>query len=266
MPRTAVLFCICLGLCNAIARAQSSHRSREAEHRGVIRFQIEDDRLNGSDDGHTYSLRLFLEWPHRRPATAVSINFESLTRRNENTRLDLLGIDATLKYPVWRGGRFGFSGGIAVNGDLGGESVQNTLHRWLNEPELHLAYPDTYSFGLTGGGSLDQKLAEFDGFGLTGSGSARVASGAAPSWVQGGVYLGRPVIYSRQMKLEIQFGISVHDFFWLDDVLKPYYGEGYSLDSRLFFEWKRLAINAFFFSDPYGIDQSIFGVGFGVLF
>jgi len=261
-----ILLGACLGLCKVDALAEAANQNQKVSLQRIIRFQIENDRVGGSDDGHTHSLRLFVEWPNRRPATSISINYESLTRRYENTRVDLLGIDATFAYPVWAGGRFAFSGGVAINGDLGGQSLQNSLHSWLDEASLHLSYPNTYSFGLTAGAHLDQKLADIGGFHLTGSGGAKVASSAAPSWLQGGIYLGRQFIHSRRTMLEIQFGVSANSHFWLDDILKPYYDKGYSLDSRLRFGWKWLAINVFFFSNPYGIDQGILGVGFGFLF
>lgn len=256
----------CLGLCKVDALAGSTNLSQEAKHQRIIRFQIENDRVGGSDDGHTHSLRLFVEWPGRRSATSISINYESLTRRNENTRVDLLGIDAVFAYPVWTDGRFAFSGGVAINGDLGGQALQNNLHSWLNEASLHLAYPRTYSFGLTAGVQLDQKLADIGGFCLTGSGGAKVASGAAPNWVQGRLHLSRRLIHGRQTNLDIQLGVSAFSYFRLDEILKPYYDEGYSLDSRLRFGWKWSAISVFYASNPYGIDQGILGVGFGFLF
>jgi hypothetical protein len=207
-----------------------------------------------------------MEWPDRKPSPSITINYESLTRRNENTRVDLLGIDATFAYPVWSGGRFAFSGGIAINGDLGGQALQNGLHGWLNEPSLNLAYPETHSVGLSAGVQLNQKFADTGGFRLTGVGGIKVASSAAPSWIQGGIYLGRQIIRTRQTILEIHFGVSASSYFWMNKILKPYYDEGYSLDSRLDFGWNWLAINVFYFSNPYGIDQGIFGVGFGFRF
>lgn len=257
---------VCLGLCKTDALAEPANQNHKANYRTFIRFQIENDRVGGTDDDHTQSLRLFVEWPDRKPSPSISINYESLTHRNENTRVDLLGIDAAFAYPVWRGGRFAFSGGVAINGDLGGQALQNGLHSWLNEASLHLAYPDSYSFGLTTGVQLDQKLTEIGGFRLTGAGETKVASKAGPSWVQGGIYLDRQFIHARQTMLEIKFGISANSYFWLDEILKSYYDKGYSLDSRLRFGWKWLAINVFYFSNPYGIDQGILGVGFGFLF
>lgn len=261
-----ILLGACLGLCEGRALAGPANINQEEGRHTIVRFQIENDRVGGTDDGHTHSLRLFAEWPNRRPATSISINYESLTRRYENTRVDLLGIDAAFAYPVWEGGRFEFSGGVAINGDLGGQSLQNGLHGWLNEAPLHLAYPGTYSFGLTGGGRLDQKLADIGGFCLTGSGGAKVASGAAPSWVRGGIYLGRQFIHSRRTMLDAQFGVSAGSYFWLDEILKPYYDEGYSLDFRLRFGYSWFLVNMFYASNPYGIDQSILGVGFGFRF
>ena len=258
-----VLWSVSLGLCEMGALAEPADQENKADHRALVRFQIENDSFGGTDDGHTQSLRFFMEWPDRKPAPSVSINYESLTRRSENTRVDLLGIDATFAYPVWTGGRFAFSGGAAINGDLGGQSLQNSLHGLLNEPGFNLKYPDSYSFGLNAGARLNQMLAELGGFRLTGYGDAKVASNAAPSRIQGGIYLGRQIIRTRQTMLEIQFGVSAGSYFWMDEILKPHYDEGYSLDSRLDFGWNWLAINIFYFSNPYGIDQGIFGVGFG---
>lgn len=261
-----ILLSVCLGLCKANALAEASGKNQEALPHTIIRFQIENDRAGGTDDGHTHSLRFAMEWPGRWPALSIAVHHESLTRRYENSRVDLLGIDTTFAYPAWEGGWFAFSGGVAINGDLGGQALQNSFHGWLNEAALHLEYPDAYCFGLTAGVQLDQKLADIGGFRLTGSGGIKVASNAAPSWVQGGIYLGRQFIHSRQTLLELQFGISANSYFWLDEVLKPYYDEGYSLDSRLGFGWKWLAINVYYNSNPYGIDQGILGVGLGFLF
>lgn len=261
-----ILLGVVLGLCKVDAYAVPGSQSPEAGHRGVVRLQMENDRLSGTDDGHTYSLRLFVEWPARRPATTISIGYESLVRRSENSRVDLLGIDSQFAYPIGTGGRFAFSGGVAINGDLGGQSLQNTFHNWLNESTLSLAYPDAYAFGLTAGARIDQKLTDIGRFRVTGSGDIKVASNAAPSSVQGGIYMGRKFIPSQRTNLEIQFGVSLNNFFWLDGILKPYYDAGYSLDSELRFEWRRLSINLFFYSNPYGIDQGILGVGFGGFF
>jgi hypothetical protein len=244
----------------------TANQSGEPGYPRTIRFQIENDRLSGSDDGHTYSLRLFAEWPNRRPETSVSISYESLTFRKENTRVDLLGMDAAFAYPVWTNGKFAFTGGIAINGDLGGQALQNGVHDLLNEPGFDLDYPDGYSFGLTAGAGLDQNLADIGGFRITGSGNAKVSSSAAPNRVQGGIYLGRRLVNRRHTMLEVQFGVSATGYFWLDGILKPYYDEGYSLDSRLRLGYGWFAINMFFFSNPYGIDQNIFGVGFGFRF
>ncbi len=227
---------------------------------------MENDRLDGSDDGHTHSFRFFMQWPNKRPATSISINYESLTRRYEDARVDLVGIDAAFQYPLWTGGRFAFSGGVAVNGDLGGQSLQNALHGWLNESKLHLAYPDSYAFGLASGAHLDQDLASWSRFRLTASGDVKVASNAAPSWAQGSIYLSRDLARNGPIKFNLQFGVSVYDFFWLDEVLRPYYGRGYNLDSRIRLEWQRLMLNMFYYSDPYGINQSIIGVGIGCFF
>lgn len=261
-----ILLSACLAWCRVEALAGSSNQNQKANHHRIIRFQTENDRVSGSDDGHTYSIRLFAEWPSGRRMTSVSMHFESLTRRKEESRVDLLGIDATFAYPVWAGGSLAFSGGAAINGDLGGQSLQNGLHGLLNESGFNLNYPDTYSFGLTTGARLDQKLAELGGFRLTGSGDAKVASNAAPSRVQGGIYLGRQFIHSRRTMLELQFGVSAYSYFWLDEILMPYYDEGYGLDSRLRFGWRWLEINMFYFSNPYGIDQRIVGLGFGFVF
>ncbi len=269
MPRwwiRIIVLSACWGLIKGDLLAEPANQYQKVNHRRIIRFQIENDRVGSTDDGHTHSLRLYLEWPGRRTTASISINYESLTRRNENTRVDLLGIDAAFAYPVWVGGRFAFSGGIAVNGDLGGQTLQNGFHGWLNESLLHLTYPDAYSFGLTAGLQLDQKLADIGGFRLTGSGKTHVASSAAPSRVQGGFYLGRPFILGRQTSLDIQFGLSAHSYFWLDEILDPYYGQGYSLDSQLHFGWRRLGIDVFHSSNPYGIDQGILGVGFSLRF
>ena len=84
-----VLWSVCLVLCRV--EVGTANQSGEPGYPRTIRFQIENDRLSGSDDGHTYSLRLFAEWPNRRPETSVSISYESLTFRKENTRVDLLG-------------------------------------------------------------------------------------------------------------------------------------------------------------------------------
>ncbi len=248
------------------ALAGYANQNQRANHHRIIRFEIENDRVSGSDDGHTYSIRLFAEWPNSRRTTSISMHFDSLTCRKEENRVDLLGIDGTFAYPVWAGSRFAISGGVAVNGDLGGQSLQNGLHGLLNEPGFDLNYPDTYAFGLTTGARLDQKLAEYSGFRLSGSGDAKVASGAAPSRVQGGIYLGRQFLPSGRTMLELQAGLSAYSYFWLDEILKPYYDEGYGLDSRLRFRWRWVEINMFYFSNPYGIDQRIVGLGFGFLF
>jgi hypothetical protein len=256
----------CLALCPMQVPAGSANQNQSLNHQRIIRFQIENDRVSGTDDGHTYSLGLFVEWPSNRRTTSVSIHFESLTHRKEKSRVDLLGIDGRFEYQVWPGGRFAVSGGVAVNGDLGGQSLQNGLHNLLNEPGFNLDYPDTYVFGLTAGAGLDQRLAEFSGFRLTGSGHAKVASSAAPSRVQGGIYLGRQFLLGRSALLKLQAGLSVYSYFWLEEILKPYYDEGYGLDSRLRFRWRWLEINMFYFSNPYGIDQRIVGLGFGFIF
>ena len=261
-----ILLGVCFALCRLEALAGAANQNQELNHHGIIRFQIENDRLSGTDDGHTYSFRLFAEWPNSRPAPAISVSYESLTHRSENTRVDLLGIDAAFAYPVWPEGRFTFSGGVAVNGDLGGQALQNGVHDFLHEPGFDLSYPDTYSFGLTAGVGLDQNLADIGGFRLTGSGAGKMASSAAPNWVQGGIYLGRRFIHTRRTMLDIQFGVSAGSYFWLDEILKPYYDEGYSLDSRLRFGYSWFLIDMFYFSNPYGIDQSILGVGFGFRF
>lgn len=256
----------CLALCPMQVLAGSANQNQSLNNHRIIRFQIENDRVSGSDDGHTYSIRLFAEWPNSRRTTSVSMHFESLTQRKEESRVDLLGIDGSIAYPVWTGGRLAISGGVAVNGDLGGQSLQNGLHGLLNEPGFDLRYPDTYAFGLTAGARLDQRLAEFSGFRLTGSGDAKAASSAAPSRLQGGIYLGRQFLLGRRTMLELQAGLSIHSYFWLDDIFKPYYDEGYGLDSRLRFRWRWLETNMFYFSNPYGIDQRIVGLGFGFLF
>ena len=100
-------------------------------------------------------------------------------------------------------------------------------------------------------------------FRLVGSGDVRVASNAAPCWTRGTLYLERPFILFSTIKIDPQFGVSVYAHFWLSEILKPYYGNGYSLNPRLAIGWKRLAINAFYYTDPYGIDQGILGVGIG---
>ncbi len=260
------LISACLALCTMQALAGSANQNQSLIHQRIIRFQIENDRVSGSDDGHTYSIRLFAEWPNSRRTTSISMHFESLTHRRENSRVDLLGIDGTFAYPVWPGGRFAISAGAAVNGDLGGQSLQNGLHGLLNEPGFYLNYPDTYTFGLAGGARLDQRMAEFRGFRLTGSGDAKVASSAAPSRVQCGIYLGRRFPLGRRALLELEAGLSAYSYFWLDEILKPYYDDGYGLDSRLRFGWRWLEINMFYFSNPYGIGQRIVGLGFGFLF
>jgi hypothetical protein len=255
-----------LCLCKIDVLAESGSPGDKTKPGRIVKFQMENDRLGGSDDGHTHSLRFCLVWPNHRPDISFSINYESLTRRHENSRVDLLGIDAAFGYSAWTDAHFTFSGGFAVNGDLGGESLQNALHEWLNESTLHLAYPDAYAFGITAGTSLDQRLTTIGEFRLTATGDLRVASNAAPSWVRGGIYLSRRVNIRAQTRLDLQIGMSVYGHFWLDDILKPYYGRGYSLDSSLGIEWKRLAMNVFFDSNPYGIDQGILGVSIGCYF
>jgi hypothetical protein len=253
-------------LCDANAFASSGEGASEHSYSSIIRFQMENDRFNGTDDGHTSAFRLFFKWPKIRPDISISINYENLTRREANSRLDLLGIDAAFGYPVWKGGRIAFSGGVAVQGDLGGQTLQNAFHSWLNEPELHLDYPDSYLFGLTAGTEIEQELANIEAFRLVGSGDARLASSAAPSWTRGALYLERPFILFSKIRIDPQFGISVYTHFWLSQALSPYYGNGYSLNPRLDIGWKRLAINAFYHTNPYGNDQGILGVGIGCRF
>jgi hypothetical protein len=266
--RHTILFLLgaVLCLCKTNAQAGSGYRESKAEHRGILRLQMENDRLGGSDDGHTYSFRSFLELPDPRPSLSFSINYESLTQRYKDSRVDLLGVDAAFGYPVWASGQIAFTVGVAANGDLGGEVLQNALHEWLNESSLHLSYPDSYNVGVTAGTRLSRKLTDINGFRLTGRSDFKVASGAAPSRVGGGIYLGRHFIIFPQTNLDLQFGLSLYDHFLLDEILKPYYGRGYSLDSSLGFEWKRLAINLFYNSNPYGIDQGILGAGIGCFF
>jgi hypothetical protein len=253
-------------LCAANAPEKSQAQNKGAGYGREILFQMENDRLGGSDDYHTDSFRLLMQLTRSRPEAAFSINYESLTQRHENVRVDLLGIEVALGYPAWTGGRLAFSGGFAVNGDLGGQSFQNAIHEWLGESTLHLAYPGVYAFGLAAGVRLDQRLASFGPFRLDGSWEAKAASNAAPSWIQGGVYLQRPIVHSRGIDLNIQAGLSVADYFRLDEILNPYYGKGFSLDARIHFAWRHAAIKAFFLSNPYGIHQGILGVGIGCRF
>lgn len=263
---TTILLLSIFCLCGTNALAQSDEKEQTTEHSRIFIFQMENDRLDGSDDGHTHSFRFFLQWPKRRPDISLSINYESLTQRYEDARVDLLGINLTFGSSVWRGGRLAFSGGVAVNGDLGGESLQNALHELLNESTLNLAYPDGYAFGLTAGTHIDQKIVDIGGFSLSGSGDVGVASNAAPSLIQGGIFVGRQFLIWANISLNVQFGMSVNNYFRLSNILEPYYGRGSSLDSHIRLEWKRLSINSFYYSDPYGVDQGILGVGFGCYF
>ncbi len=67
-------------------------------------------------------------------------DFRALTARDAGRRTD----QATLtgSYAVWNRDRLNvlLGGGIQAGGDLGGDVVQNTWHRLIHEPRVHLAY------------------------------------------------------------------------------------------------------------------------------
>ena len=176
-------FLFFLGLCpfitlEIVAETNSFDWRDASTGKHHFSFIIENDQFNGTDDYHTHSFRLNYIFPAGVPKLALRVSHETLTQRDNGTRTDLLNFGVSLGRQYWKGGTVSYYAGGIINGDLGGQCFQNTLHRWLEESEVHLDYPSSYSLGVSGEARLDQKLTEFSGFSIEGTGAGRLVTSA----------------------------------------------------------------------------------------
>jgi len=246
-----------------LADTESFSWSDASQGKHHFSFLIENDRLNSTDDYHTHSFRFHYFFPGDVPLLAVRFSHETLTQRENGTRTDLVNFGLSMKQQYWTSGDVTYYAGGIVNGDLGGQCFQNTLHRWLNESEVHLDYPEAHTFGMVGEIRLDQKIANVHGFAFAFNTSGRLLTGAGASNVKGAVTTGRSFNINTDSFFSFKIGISMGKYFWIDDTLTGYYGSGYSLDANAKLKLKWFFLKFYYQSDPYGIDQGIAGVGLG---
>jgi hypothetical protein len=230
-----------------------------------FRFGFENDRFNGTDDEHTSAFVLEGEYQGPEAAWGGVVLLESLTTRETRFHLDILSLLADHTRPVGRG-RLKFIAGMQINGDLGSQKIENFLHRILGEGLLDFVYPDRYVVGVCGGARIDYPLAEAGPFHISGAAEGRLATHAGPSFIRGGVFAALPFRLWPGASLRPSFGVTAQDHFNLAEILKPYYGGSYSLDTEIVFQWGGLILDMFFKSDPYGNEQSMFGGGIAYRF
>jgi len=280
MSRICLMLLLCYGLMlgNILCEPGSENNdSRDSScddesvsepdpHRKLhFKSAIENDRLNGTDNFHTHTFRFGAIIKRPRYDVRIHASHESLTRKFLGTRLDLLSIGTSLEFP-FRRGNASITGGAVVNGNLGGQRLQNLYHRLLDEAQAHLTYPDRYAFGVFGGIGLDQDFVEIRKFVFSGSARTEIATNAGPSFFRTGAFVRRKFRFKQSSSILAKFGVTYQDFFLLVPILQSYYGSSFSLDSTLDITLGRFTLDLSFKSDPYGIDQSVFSVGIGMWF
>lgn len=144
--------------------------------------------LGNGDDFRTAAIGGHL----RLGGMVLAVDASMLTDRDAGTRSDELlaiaGWSAQRAAPVAGWHAAGFLGaGVRVDGDLGGEKVQNAVHEVIASPEVHFPYDDGRVLPALGGSGAVGWL-EPAGLGLTGWWGMQLV--AAGQWAIGGEFIG----------------------------------------------------------------------------